>query len=565
MKFIVNKDGKIEFSSEPLKEGLNIIGNVNGVMIPGTFELRPLDENEDNSKLSPTQTSGAAIFIFLKDKNYFERICSDLSGVYDIFWGRLASGEYVIGNDFFETLSQFPNLTLNGEEIVFFMKHGYFPPGKTFFKEISRVKAGCELFFQNNCLQEKNILPDYRKERRDFLSFKKAFSSVFNCYRLEEDDVILLSGGCDSGLVAALLASKFPDKRLLAVTAHYKNPTLAANKRDVAVSQEVTKFWGIPHQIVDLDWNEVNLTALDNYVKTIPLSAHFAMGHYTMLKNNDGLGKKKLWAGENADDIYDLGTSKDGPANTLRRFYLSREYIRTLSDVKGNVLKTPLIRLAGGVGNFLLKRKKGLETRQPDNFQEFFTAFRESEGLWPLPLFKKKNFKDRETIKMIDSLEARKILFDDHLQTTFIGPCSRVIQGSGSIFRFKETILPHSAVNMIHYFRRLEIGLRDVIQPKRFIPQYLEEIMGKKEFKRIYCLTGKSYLAKGNIYGNFDYWSGKIIKETKFGQELADAVKNADLPLFLDDDSLDIWQLAFRYWVINVIKQAEKMGLKISL
>lgn len=564
MQFIVNREGKIEYSSYPLKKGLNIIGNVNGVMIPGTFEIRPLDENEDSSKLSqfgPDQLNGAAIFISLKDKNHFKWVSPDFSGICDVFWGTLPSGEHIIGDNFFDILSQFPSLTLNKQNTAFFINLGYFPPGKTFFKEISRVRVGNKLFLHNNNFIERNIWEDNEEApKRDYLSFKKALLSVFRCNQINDDEAILLSGGCDSGLMAALSVLKF-SKHPLAVTCHYKwpEPNHPGNARDFIKTKKIADFLGLKRVIVELDFNNESVTTCETYVDRAPLAPHWTLSYFKMVKDIINTQRvKKIWCGDPADGLYQLGASKDGLGDLIKRFYLSKNYIRSFPDIKDRISAAFLYRLGGELGNLAFRIKNGYRLRQAKNSQELLTAFEESEDLLALPA-KKYNFKNRTT--PLTSLEVKKILFERALQGPNTAGNTRTVYASADNFGTK-AVLPYAATNMMHFFRGLEIGTLDVLRGKRFIRRYLKELLGDNNYKKLYCsFKDKDYHIQ---YIHHLDWNKRIIQHSKFGQELSDVIKKAHLPSFISYNSSNLHNLIHIYWFINVFKKAEGFGVRVK-
>ena len=236
----------------------------------------------------------------------------------------------------------------------------------------------------------------------------------------------------------------------------------------------------------------------------------------------------------------------------LKRFYLSKNYIRSLPDIIDHSPTAFLYRTIGELGNLAFRVKTGYKTRQPHNFQELLTAFGESQECLGLPIGKS-NFKN-ETLSTLTSLEAKEKIFEKKVQSFILGGDPRVIYASAENCGIK-AILPYAATNMMHFFKGLEINLIDVLKPKRFIYRYLKELIGKDNFKNLYSIGNQDHRNKAKFFGN---WEEKIVQNTKFGQELGNFVKNASLPSFIKYNSNDLRDLHFVYWLINVLKKTSK-------
>ena len=80
-----------------------------------------------------------------------------------------------------------------------------------------------------------------------------------------------------------------------------------------------------------------------------------------------------------------------------------------------------------------------------------------------------------------------------------------------------ELIHPQHLTVSLHFFRNLEMGWKDIIYPKRYIYKYLRELMGNKNYKRIYLSQDKNNKASIN---DISKWEKNIIENTMFGQQL---------------------------------------------
>lgn len=572
MEIIIGKENKIEHSSIALKKGLNIIGDIDGTVAPGTFELRPINKNVSSSELSqlsPAQINGAAIFIFLKDEEHFEWASPDFSGICDVFYGTTSDGKHIVGNNFFEILSKFPSVTLDKENAIFFISKGYFPPGKTFFKEISRLKIGYELKFNGNFFEENKLNLEKNKIDINYETFKRAFSSTLKCIGIEDNDAIFLSGGVDSTLIAALSVLKF-SKRPITVTARY-NQIVKCNKMDWVLSRKVADFLGLEHLIINSDFNDYSIISLAKIIENMPLAAHASLAYLDLSQKAAEMGIKKVWSGQNADSLYNLGpTAKSSisKGDYLKRFYLTKQYICSFPDIFDKIPLRFLYRTAGELGRLAFRVKRGLNVRQPKTFKEFLNAYENSEEYLSLP-FKDKSLIDKNIFNnSLSYSDAKKLFFDRKVQSFIIGRDPRVIYAAADKLQIK-AVLPYSATNMIFFFRHLEMNLSDVLKPKKFIYRYLEELYGKKQYRKLYLLEKKEYQSKSESFLNWADWQKAVIQDTKFGQELKKETEKINLPRdFVKEiknscDLFNIQHLIGIFWFKSILEKVKNLGIEL--
>ncbi len=338
MKIIIGNNNKIEYSADQLKAGSNILGEVEGLVNPETLELHPVKDIEILDKnIMPSQIYARGGIINLDEQNNFSWASPDFSAFRDIFYIKLADKKLLLGDNFFDVLSHLKSVTIKKSNIEYFIKHGYFPPGKSFFEEMSRIKIGNKLEVFNNVPIEKSIWDFSDKlPKINYETFKRAVSSVVSCCNISDDDAIFLSSGYDSGLVAALIVKKF-GKHPLATTFRYVQ-TFRINAIDIALIRNITNFLGIEHVILDLDFNKEDVSSLDSFVERTPQGAYVSSPYLVMAREIQKRKIKKLWAGENADYLYG-GLSAPRLSGILKRFYNTKGYIRSFPDIKD---KTPL-------------------------------------------------------------------------------------------------------------------------------------------------------------------------------------------------------------------------------
>ena len=73
------------------------------------------------------------------------------------------------------------------------------------------------------------------------------------------------------------------------------------------------------------------------------------------------------------------------------------------------------------------------------------------------------------------------------------------------------------------------MGWRDVIWPKRFIYQYLKELMGRKAYANLY--TSRSTPAMPGALKK-EAWDREILTQTVLGKQLSDTAHDVDRDIF---------------------------------
>ena len=565
MLLFLDSLGNIVNSTINFLEGLNYIGNIKGIVDYKYLKISKINEHDllmlPDDKL--VYLYGDAIIFKIKNSN-LKYIFPDISGVRDIFYAKMHNKSYIISEDFFEIISQFTVLNIDKNALNFFIIHGYFPPGKTYFKEIIRIRAGNVLINNEGSIIERNIFEwsNIIAPSVSYKIFKLAFNSIFENEIISNDDALLLSGGCDSGLIAALSYIKCNKKPLL-ITMKYKQ-NMELNYNDVEKSVKIANFYGAPFKIIDVDFNKYTLKNLETFVYRMPLAAHLSMGFYEMIKNTSKLGINRVWCGQNADSVYNLGPTgkfqgRKGIGELIRRYFLSREYFTSLFDITERSWGFPVIRAMGYFASILMSTRKYCKIGQPKSFNQLKINFLYSDNYLALsnnyyinlpPLYEK-----------ISTQKARQMLFDEKLSSFITGCDSRVIYSAGKIFK-TDILLPFTSTNMIHFFRNLEMAWKDIIYPKRYIYKYLKELMGSKNYKKIYS---SHYKNDYNSIDNIVKWEENIIGNTIFGQQLLFETSKEEsfVKYFVKNNNLH--HLLSLFWYRKIKQRIKSMGIKINV
>jgi len=524
----VNKLGVIIRGSQALPEGMNVFGSIRGRIDPQTLQVsawRPLaDEIRVASDREAILSHGNAS-CWRVDAGRLVFAAPDLSGVHDVFYAPTPAGSWLIGRDFLELASANQNLDFNHEAVNYFITHGYFYGAETFFRQINRVPAGKRLVFNEDGPGQENLftslLSGVHPRPRTYEGFKKIFESICMTEQPGAHDAILLSGGWDSALLAAQVR-RTSSEPVQAVTFKYQ-PDKDSNREDIIVAARLASFLGINHHVIPVNLADLSASLLDPLVERMPLAAHMAVNILAGTKDLQSRGISRTWCGQNADSIYNLGpTSRlgkgQGKIDLVKRLYLSRPFIQTLSDVQKEGVAFPA-RFAARLGQTLSHlHYKGKSFRIPDNFNELLAAFRQSETY--LALLPKSAPAISGLNQTISSREARELLFDEKLSSFLTGRDARVMHYAPEQNGL-ESIMPFSSPALLLYFRGLEMGWRDVWSPKRFISQYLIELMGVYDFDRIY---GRSSTTPPVAGKKSAAWQKELLRSTPFGREIQSVV-----------------------------------------
>jgi len=561
MHIITDTQGRIIRSSAPLEEGLNVFGRVHGV-VQDSFILSPVPAGGIGNDADPVTLDAAAIFIFVK-KGYVVWVSSDICALRDLFFAKKNAQEWVIGDSFFELAKHFSVLTTRAEIISFFLRKGFFLPGQTFFREISRVPVGMRLHFTKEGPREERVWGNIKEGKRTYETFKRAIASVLEVRNLNDDSALLLSGGCDSGLLVALAALQ-RRVRPPTFTSVYKQ-TLKTNEWDAHWSKTVADHLGLEHVLLEMDFDRYSLEeSLSSLVERMPLTAHLSVGFLSLYKEVARRKKKTVWSGQNADSVYMLGPSGKGKGGILKRWYLTKEYWQSLSGISDRNPFGFFMRAVGSLGPLALYMRRGVWFRQPETFGELLHAFEQAEEALALP---RSQTPRGNSLNTMTSLEAKQMFFERKIQTFLIGGDPRVHQAVAENFSC-DSVLPYSAANMMHFFRGLPLTLHDVFHPKRFIYQYLEELLGKKAYLRLY--GSRRILATAKRYLTWKEWQASILQNTRFGEGLRESLKLARTHGIRKReehgfDEQNLQHMIGSAWFSEVMKRIEGAGVQIEI
>jgi len=561
----VNKHGELLNGSSSLSDGMNVFGPIRGRIDPHTLLVScwhpDADEIRSSSDREAILSHGTAS-CWRVDSGRLVFAAPDLAGVHDVFYVPTTKGSWLVGRDYLELASACQELDFNDEAVNYFVTHGYFHGPETFFRQINRVPAGKRLIFSGAGPGQENLFTTLfsgvHAQPRTYDGFTKIIQSICATEQPGKQDAILLSGGWDSALLAAQVKRNSTES-VQAVTFQYE-PEKDSNRADIFVAAKLASFLGIHHHVIPVNLADLSVSLLDPLIKRMPLAAHMAVNILAGTKDLPSRGILRTWCGQNADSIYNLGpTSRlgkgQGKIDLVKRLYLSRPFIQTLSDVQKEGAVFPA-RLAAMLGKGLSHvHFKGKSFRVPDNFNELLAAFRQSETY--LALLPKTEPMMSGINQPISSREARERLFDEKLSSFLTGRDARVMHYAPEQNGL-DSVMPFSSPALLLYFRGLEMGWRDVWSPKRFIRQYLVELMGVSSFDQIYGRASVNPPVRGKKSGP---WQKEILNQTLFGTQLREGVSGLSDHWRRYAESGNMQYTVSLYWLLNIMKRLQREHL----
>lgn len=561
MRVLLDETGRILESSPLLKEGLNILGPLHG-RATSSFELEPVSSQDQLEGISPCRIDAAGPLAYTR-KGRLLWAAPDITASRDLFYAKTPAGAWLLEDDFFRIAREFRKLTLTRDIFLYFVQHGYLPPGKTFFEEIRRVRVGTQLTFGGPMPREEDVWQEPEHLPRTYEGFKRAFSSVFAAYPFGEQAAISLSAGSDSGLLAALAVLKY-GKRPLAITLVNPNQPLEINDIDAANAGRITRHLDLEHAVLEFDFNKMRADNLRGVVCAMPLAAQLSLHHFLIGEEAARKGMQQLWHGQSADSAYNLGPTQRSWGGPLRRFYFAKEYWQGFPDITGNKLVGAAARTLGALGPIAWRLAHKQALRQPTSFRELMTTFADSEQELPLPARDSKRLVG--FARKLSTRQAREEFFAWKAQAFLVGRDPRIRYVVADHYGF-ESVLPYTAANMLQFFRGLETGWRDIFTPKRFIYRYLEELLGRKAYAELYIGQEKRVSRVSPL--TWAQWQEDVLTNTVLGKELVEAVRGGGVLRRIHREGerrpASIQQALGPLWIQHVLSEIEEAGTSVHI
>jgi len=582
MKLIIDLKGKIiESEGIFIKEGLNYFSVPPlGIVNFENLTLSPFSEkNYDSVSEKIIERIYGTDVIFLVLNNHLQWIGSALSSLKDIFYTTIVNQNIVVISDnFWEIAKNQSYLTLDLPSIKFFIKNHNCAIQKTLFKEVRRIPKGYVLSFSETKYQLINIMSfgNYLNINSDpYNLFKKAINSVFELHKISNNDYIFFSGGCDSGLIAAIGYKKFlKTPSLLTIRAKQH---IGANFDDWHIAKTFAEYLGAKHYIVDIDYDNISCNNLDDIIEKMPFSVHLTLNFSKLVDfakttaiSSTTNATYRFWTGQNADSLYNFQYSARGERiisaakYIIERFYTTANFLETLPDVNcsthysflNKIYANSLSSISLLFYNFYYLHKY----YAPKNFNQIRYALLKKDPI-PSPF----EYNEKPMLNPISPIMCRQILTDDKLNAHVIGPDSRAIYYSSKRITNSETIFPYSATNMFHFFRNLNLNTTDAIFPKRYLYKYLHELIGKKNYKEIYREEVPGFPIKKAIKGYSIFWQKEFLS-TRFATELSLSIAKDYIRILEELEPIaqtQLGKLLALYWIQYICKKLINEGTKV--
>jgi len=536
-----------------------VLGKIHGVS-NDDFELERVFDAQELGKVSPARVDAAGPLLYVQDGRIVWA-APDITATRDLFYGKTPAGDWVIADNLFSVAREFLCLKVSRRLLSYFVRHGFLPAGEMFFAELCRVHVGNKLLFEKGTLKEEETWLQDRRPRT-YESFKRALCSVFEAYPFGEQSAISLSAGADSGLVTAIAVIKY-GRRPLAITLVNPNQPLEINDIDAANVGRIAQYYGLEHAVLELDMNNLRMEKLKDVVLAMPMGAQLSLHHFLIGEEASRRGVKQLWHGEAADSVYNLGPTQKSLGGPLRRFYLTKEYWQGFPDVEGNRLVGKLARVVGQLGPLAWRTVRKQDLRQPVSFRELVDAFAAAEGTPPFPpkdAEKPSTFSEKLTTR-----QAREAFFTWKARSFLPGRSPRIRYVVAERFGF-ESVIPYTTANMLWFFRGLEMNLKDVFAPKRFIYQYLRELLGEKAYRDLY-VRQEQRLAQKSSSLTWRQWQENMLSSTLLGQALLEKAKKglAGFPKKIDCDLTNLQHVLGVVWIHYVFAELEELGVRVEI
>ncbi len=430
----------------------------------------------------------------------------------EIFCYRNVNGEVIYTDSFFDLLESVDSLNESASSADFFLKKNIFPPGKTLYKEISRLLPGRIYFFDQNAVYVE--LSDSVSAGRgvSFEDFENLFDEVVR-QRVENKDVgVLLSSGVDS--TAVILSAAKCSKSIKSFTMGY-SPQIKGVAADIIGADHTARYLGVSHRVIEVDIASYDTASLATFVRRMPMSAGLPVGYERLLETMSEESISVALTGQNADLLYNLsatdrpGLNRAGMTALFRRWFLTDSYFKYLDPQENSGLVSRVghafLERAGAT---LYSRFKGAAYQSPQDCQQLYQSFINSADV---VVFKRSNEDCLSSAKAINSKNVYKMLVRNKLEQDMMLCDSQMIRRSAE-HNGIEVFFPFSDGNMIDLWFRKNMSFKDVFYPKRYIRQYVE--------KNFPSYGERDRLASKNKGGlDAHAWARKVLL-TDFGKQL---------------------------------------------
>jgi hypothetical protein len=508
--------------------------------------------------------SGQYAGVSIKD-GALEFASIDIGAVHELYYAT-TDAEFIISTDFFDLAKVAGQLEYDPVQLPYFVACGYCRPGRTTFKKIYQLPPGEALRHSpKGSLVTESYLDDFRGVEVTFGVFKKAILHAIRAIVQQGpafEEVVMLSGGVDSSVLCALI-KKIKD--VSAVTYRFL-PAISWNQSDETNSEKMAKKIQVPHEIVDVDLDEINLDYLDDVIIAMPFAAHLSVNFKKIFSFESSANRKRrLWCGNDVDSLYNY--AETAPLAILSRFMFSETYARMLRGINGYEKYGPAKRALDAVLERLYRVRYKQRFETPKSFDELlFGLARPREPLAnpPAPALqlvgeqtetREGSLEAREPIAVA---EIRKQLVEEMLKTNLSDGTHYVQLQAQRLFHL-DNILLYSTPSIVHLFRELRLSLLDVAFAKRLLYRYARELgLSKKDFRSVENSAKPEQRPQDWV---------EVFESTTFGGELKERASKLapQMGLKWTPSPASTWNEAVRLlWLNNVWMKLTESGVELK-
>lgn len=432
-------------------------------------------------------------------------------------------------DDFFTLCKRVGAIHFNYEDLDCFMKTTSLPVGKTWAKEI-KCLVGHKVYYIEKGIKSCSIkfineTPSINEEDL-YEEFKKKLDLTVDTYGAGKN-ALLLSGGADSRLLALVMKKNGCDFETYTAV---NRPYFYSGLDDVEGAINISEIIGINNHLVEVDFNKVDIKDLDKVIEAMPLAAHMSVTHLGLMKKIAEDGKEKVWAGQNADNLYNLGPSGrfelnfSGLMNLYKRFCISEEFFLGFEDVEGySKFRKNINSIIANPGCKIYNRMKNMNVMLPETIDDLISNYKNS---YDYTIFQ--TDKEGATEKIIGEKNytpymVKKEIFNHKTENYLKSGASVVVDSTSELCGIKDYVLPFSSEYMLPVFNNIHLTCKDIFRPKKFIYNYIsefEEQYGKK-ITKYNSISKKMYEEKYKGVRDIHTVYEEVMLNTEFGQALA--------------------------------------------
>lgn len=497
MDLTIRKDGKVlDVESEK-----RIDSTENGYIFFTDGETKNYVDQQ--YRIRPVTTSGhldnmlLGYNIVAKTKNgMIEYVKTDTTGYSDVFFSK--EEELIKVSSSLDSVARWRGeVKIDEQELAFFRRNGYLKRSKTFFKNIRRVGPKQKLFIKNEevwieyCSVEATTRPDYN-------TFRRVFSeSVDHLCDSTKRDIVLLSGGIDSASLLGVLKNKGRDVTAVTMRIH---PSNEVNGADIKRSKKVSESVGVPHQIVDINLDDVVEKDFEDVLQNMSTAAHLSV-HFKKFVEEVDKKNAQLWTAQNADTLYNLKQTDRGYEGIIKRAIQTNTFLEYIDDNNPSPQKKYVLSLLKKFLSYVYPHIecKTLDTKVIKEILEISTT----------------GDSNRVDGRVIQTVFGR--IYQNMLDEYYTGRDNKVWHAIGEHLN-TDINLPYSSASMVALFSQVGNNPHDILYPKRYIYKLAKEC-GAFSYYAHSLPSGKwlSYFLDSSYHMPYKKWEQVVMRETNLG------------------------------------------------